>query len=515
MNRFLARFGSVISAVLSGWDRLVIRGNLIPLIRPLGMESLLRRVGVKQYAYGRYVRSTSVKIRKEAEQAARAAGRPFEYLPSAGTDKESYVRKILADSPVPEGLVCALTTVEPCMTFEYHRSQNINERGLKYRERKCLHIYRYFQHPELGLIGSRLQTWFPFGIQIWMNGRESLAVAMKRNAIEFRRQDNCFTWLSDPEAAQRLMDQQLQTDWLGTLTAMVSTIQPLHESIFEAWPLQYYWAIHQSEYATDYLFKDPAPLEELFPLFCGHAMRTFSSNDVMRFLAEREVAANYNGQVVSSYKRRREGVRVKHSAASNSVKIYDKAANVLRIETTINNPKPFKSFRKAANDPEGKPSWKPMRKSIADSYRRAEVGRAANDRYATALAHVVDSEPIKVIFDQVSRPIEGPNRTRALRIGDPDDLALLQAVSRGEFAIAGFRNRDIRRILFPDPASAQLTRTLSARITRLLRILRNHGLIAKVSGTHRYRLTDKAHRLITAIFTARQLTTQQLASLAA
>lgn len=514
MPRFLARFGSVISSVLSGWDRLVIRGNLIPLIRPLGMESLLRRVGVKQFGYGDYVRRTSKRIRKEAEQTAQASGRPLEFLSSAGTDKEAFVRKVLADSPVSAGLVCTLTTVEPCMTFEYHRAQDLNERGLKYRERKCLHIYRYFQHPDFGLIGTRLQTWFPFGIQIWMNGRESLAVALKRNGIEFRRQDNCFTWLNDPEAAQRLMDQQLQTDWLQTLTSMLTTIHPLHQSIFEAWPQEYYWSIHQSEYATDYVFKDPGPLNELFPLFCGHAIRTFSCNDVMRFLADRSVPTNYLGQVVSSYKCRREGVRVKHTAAGNSVKMYDKAANVLRIETTINNPKPFKSFRAASNDPQGKPTWKPMRKSIADSYRRAEIGRAVNDRYATALANVVDSEPLKVIFDQVSKPIIGPTRIRAIRIGDPDDLALLAAVARGEFVLEGFRNRDLRRILFPN-ASPQATRTTSARITRLLRILRQHGLISKISGTHRYRLTDKGRELTTAIFTARQLTTQQLATLAA
>jgi hypothetical protein len=514
MSKFLARFGSAISAVLSGWDRLVIRGNLIPLIRPLGMESLLRRIGVKQFGYGDYVRSTSEKIKKEAEQTTDALGRPRRYLACSGIDKEALVRKILVDAPVNEGLVCTLTTVEPCMTFEYHRSQNLNERGLKYRERKCLHIYRYFQHPELGLIGTRLQTWFPFGVQIWMNGRESLAVALKRNGIEFRRHDNCFTWLKEPEAAQHLMDQQLQTNWLQTLTSMVASIHPLRESIFEAWPQEYYWSTHQSEYATDYLFKEPAELNELFPLFCGHAIRSFSSDDVMRFLAERKVPVNYLGQVVSSYKRRREGVRVKHTAASNSVKMYDKADNVLRIETTINNPKPFRSFRTASNDPDGQPAWKPMRKSIADSYRRAEIGKAVNDRYATALAHVVDSEPLKVIFDQVSKPILGQTRTRAIRIGDPDDLALLQAVSRGEFVIHGFRNRDLRHILFP-AASPQNSQIISARITRLLRILREHRLISKISGTHRYRLTDKGRKLATAIFTTRQVTTQQLATLAA
>ncbi|MBM4068779.1 MAG: hypothetical protein FJ271_07520 [Planctomycetes bacterium] len=39
---------------------------------------------------------------------------------------------------------------------------------------------------------------------------------------------------------------------------------------------------------------------------------------------------------------------------------------------------------------------------------------------------------------------------RALNLLAPEDAALLAAVSRGEFAISGFRNRDVRDILFGD-----------------------------------------------------------------
>jgi len=56
----------------------------------------------------------------------------------------------------------------------------------------------------------------------------------------------------------------------------------------------------------------------------------------------------------------------------------------------------------------------------------------------------------------VSRPVTyRGRRVRALRIGDADDVALLTTISRGEFATAGFRNRDLRRLLPPAKVPAR------------------------------------------------------------
>ena len=58
---------------------------------------------------------------------------------------------------------------------------------------------------------ARIQTWFPFGIQIYINGREWLAKTMDANQLGYIRRDNCFVALAEPERAQQLMDQQLST----------------------------------------------------------------------------------------------------------------------------------------------------------------------------------------------------------------------------------------------------------------------------------------------------------------
>jgi hypothetical protein len=103
-------------------------------------------------------------------------------------------------------------------------------------------------------------------------------------------------------------------------------------------------------------------------------------------------------------------------------------------------------------------------------------------------------------------------QSRAIRIGDPADVALLQAIARGEFATAGFRNRDFAPLLYPKPRplSEADARRRSARIGRLIRLLRAHGLVRKVPKSHRYLLTESGHQLSAALFAVREAPIKKL-----
>lgn len=220
MNLFVARHASLVTSTLSGFDRLVFRGTLLPLVRDGGMFAFLVRAGVRLLDFKNFVVKTSERVKLSALAVAERLGRPVCYLESSRPSKEALAQRLLAEHPLDKpGLVCAFKTVEPCMSFEYHRSPDPQQRGLKLRPRKCLHLYHYFVHPVFGFMSARLQTWFPFSVQICLNGREWLARQLGRRHSNFKRADNCFTWLGNPALAQRLMDEQLQTDWPAALTA--------------------------------------------------------------------------------------------------------------------------------------------------------------------------------------------------------------------------------------------------------------------------------------------------------
>jgi hypothetical protein len=223
------------------------------------------------------------------------------------------------------------------------------------------------------------------------------------------------------------------------------------------------------------------------------------------------VNGNYKGVVKTKLKRRAEGICVKHSAGKNSLKMYNKQPTVLRVETTRNDVRSLKSYRRKENDPKGKPAWRQIRKSVADLGRRAELSQASNARYLEALSPVVSKTPLSRLTDKLCRPIQvGKRRFRGLRPLDPDEAKLLESVSRGETLIAGFRNRDIRDQLYGAAEDECERRRQAARITRKLAMLRAHGLIKKIPHTHRYILTTEGVTAITALLAARRASLTQL-----
>lgn len=527
MDSFVQRHASSVIGTLSGFDRLLFRGTLRRLASAKGLFSYLWMLKVLLKDFGDWSQDLTRQVRDCAEQVVREAGRPILYLRDSSLRKEELARRIARRDGIDRGLVCMLTAVEPCCSYDINRNRATRKLELVPRQRKCLHLYHYRIDPVFGFMHARLQTWLPFNLKLCINGREWLSRQMDQAGIGYLRRENCFTRLSDPLAAQTLLDEQLNSDWPKLLEAVHQVVHPGYQALFgpsSAVPVDRYWSVDQSEWATDVMFKDALSLAALYPRLIGQGIRTLGSRDVMRFLGHRVPASHggvnghFSGEVVSDVKQRPEGMRLKHRVNGNSVKMYDKQGSILRVETTINDAAQFKVYRGTEAEPD-KRLWRPMRKGVADLHRRAQVSQASNGRYLEAMAAVEQTLSVGQSLGPVCRPITYAGaRVRALRPFDAGDMTLLEAVSRGEFAIRGFRNRDIRALLFgpdQDTDTATLRRRRSGQITRKLRLLRAHGLIKKVPRTHRYLLSDKGTNLITVLLAARDADAKRLTAMAA
>jgi hypothetical protein len=511
MEAFIQKYQNNVTGVLSGWDRVRIRGIQRILANAGGMMSYLSHVGVLMKDFGAFVERTCLQVRQASEQAARRLDRPVRYLSSSRTDKHLEAEDIARQDEVKEGLVCVFSCVEPCMAYEVRPDRATKRIALQMVHRKCVHLYHYWMDRDFGLMHARLQTWFPFTIEVCFNGRSWLARQMDKQGLGYEQRENCFTWLEDVSASQRLMGQLLQLRWPAFLQSIASGIHPLQKDILKSFRAEYYWTMTESEWATDVMFDSPKVLAQVYPLLAQGAMITFSSRDVMRFLGKKP-SGPFKGEVVSSYLRRPEGVRVKHGVETNSVKMYDKQGRMLRIETTMNDPYCFKAYRPKENDPKGPRQWRYLRKGVADTRRRAEICQAVNDRYLEALASLNTDIPIKQLVALVCRPTRWKGRkVRALHPWSDLDQELLTVISRGEYVLQGFRNRDLVASLHPKVSlEPQEQCRASSRVTRLLRLLRAHGLIRKISGTHCYRLTPKGRQITTAVLRYQTATLQQL-----
>lgn len=158
---------------------------------------------------------------------------------------------------------------------------------------------------------------------------------------------------------------------------------------------------------------------------------------------------NLKSEVTSRMVRRVEGVCVKHYASKNSVKMYDKAGSVFRVETTINEPKIFRIYREVESQEACVHKWMPMQGGVVDFRRRTEISKGANYRYLEALSVVEFDLPSHEILDNVSNRVKKKDKKfRALKPIDPEESMFIEAIFRAEHMINGFRNKDIHKLLY-------------------------------------------------------------------
>ena len=523
---FYSKFGQYVTAVLSGFDRIRFRATLRPLFCPEGPEVYLNHCKVLIKHFKGFAQGLSDRVKKLAYERFQQLGRPQIYLPSSEISKEALVQELVAKEAIQEGAIVLLSCVEPCLSFRVRGDRQAKSLRLVMESAKCTHLYHYYQHPEIGLMHIRVQTWFPFSVDVCINGRHWLARQMDRVGLGYRQRDNCFLWIEDYAAAQKLLDEQLASNWPALLQSFLALAHPLHGEISAPMPgLSYYWSASQSEYATDVLFEQAKQLHKLYPQFLRHAISSFQSPDVLRFFGRKvpqssgKAHAGFEGEVNSRLQERTEGVRIRHTLNGNSLKMYDKEGSLLRVETTIVRPKDFRVYRAKEGQPKGPKSWRILRKGVSDMYRRAEVCRAANQRYLEALASVTGSSSLLQEAAEVCAPIiRDGKRYRGLNALAQKDHALLRALSRGEFALSGIRNAALRASLYP-PTKVKTTkaeiRRRSAAVTRQFALLRAHGLLRKLPRTHRYQITAKGRRIITALLAACYADVEQLTKMAA
>jgi len=517
MKKFLAAYGTQVLGVLSGFDRIRFRGTFRQLAHTDGMMSILAHLRVLLKHFRTFADQATQQYRTGVEDLAERSNVPIEYLDSPQEDKEARVQKTLQERGVSQnGVIAILSTVEGCRSFEIHRDRENKKLTLQSTSRKCLHYYVYLQDPMFGLVHVRMQSWLPFNSHIVINGREWLARQMDAKRLRYQRADNCFPWIEDFEVAQQLANQQLNTNWPKHLDRILYRVNPALRDIFPTVDKDAYWSAEQTEWATDLAFRSAKDLTALHSRFIRHAMTNFESADVMGFLGSKAFSRgflhpNFKKEVVSDVATRQEGVRIKHRLGANSIKMYNKQGSVLRVETTINDARDLKVFRRKEGNPKGTHQYRRLRKGVADLRRRTQLCQSANKRYLDHLAATDTSTPLKGLTDRLAQPIvRDGRRTRALNpLGA--DASLLATIHRPEYLIKGFRNADIRTALFgADPDDPADRRRRSARTSRLIAILRAHGLVKKIPKTQRYQLTTFAQQCLPAIIAVRETSLQKL-----
>jgi hypothetical protein len=130
----------------------------------------------------------------------------------------------------------------------------------------------------------------------------------------------------------------------------------------------------------------------------------------------------------------------------------------------------------------------------------AHVGVRANRSYLDALAHADDPTVVYRELTHIAEPvIKKGRRSRGLNPWRAADRALFEAVMRGEYPLHGFKASDIGKQIGIQYADDPVERKRQcAKVNRQIRLLRDHGLVAKYGRSMRYRVTDRGVRYMNA-----------------
>ena len=488
----IEQYSDKIKGSFSFFDRMIINGYINPLMNEHSRAGALYQLGILYKNYKDYFSAVTDSIKKRIEDGAAELGRPIIYLENSKSKKEDIAKAQMNPEHPIEGLICVLKTLEACKTAKVYGS-NEGKLVVKTSSTKCLHYYLYYQDKDFGFMFVKIQTWFPFNVQVYINGRELMKSVFQNNGISYQCYDNSFTDISDLAKAQELADKFDSAKLCRQLDAFAKSINPFLDTVYQTFGQGYRWCVNQCEFATDVMFKERSFLEDIYPSLVGHAFYDFTCTDVFTFMG-RKPNPRFQGEAVSDYKDRPVGCRVKFKLKSNSIKMYDKSS-VLRIETTINDPREFKVYGTVCHQ-DGTESmrWKSMGKSISNLYRYAEVAKSCNLRFLDAMVDIV---PVKSTLDEIGKVCSnkkiGGKTVTGFNVWSPEMSLIMETICDGRYFINGFRNKDVRQTIFPKITDAK---KLASKTSRLLKKLRQHGLIKKAPRSRRYTVTSKGRRVM-------------------
>jgi hypothetical protein len=458
------------------------------------MAAYLHAHNIRLFDYARFVEPLREEIRHNAERLARDHSLEIEFIRSVHAfRKEDRIRAILAQRGEHPGLVHIFAAMEPCTAFTPWHDKATGRTTLRYKDGKCLHYYFYLIDAEFGLCYLRVPTWAPFRLQFYCNGHNWLLGQLRQVGIAVEPLDNTFRTIGDSARAQALANAFPVARLHHTLDVLAARYCP----VLAHFGVAYHWSLMQVEYATDLIFHRQEDLRPLYDTLVRTAVHAVKPDHVATFLG-RKLTGHYADDLGNDFHTRVEGTRLKHHMGPVAIKLYDKQALVLRIETTVNDVAFFQHHRTVEHrDGTTQTKLAPMRRTIYSLDPLRELLLAANRRYLAFLSDLADPSAGVRQVERLAAPRRQDERSyRGFNLCSAEDCALFTALARAEWQISGFRNSSLRRVL-PHYTGPQLS--------RLLKRLHVHGLIKKVGHTYKYYLTQAGQRVVVAALKLREL----------
>ncbi|MBV6518582.1 MAG: hypothetical protein DCC43_06605 [Candidatus Brocadia sp.] len=131
METFLERYDSKIGGAISTFDRMIFKGHiLLSFFQKGNRHHYLFREKVLFKDFGKHTKKVSGEIKDKARGLPDKEGCPLIPPDSSRIGREDVARKVQEEEGIKEWLICVITMVEPCVSFDTKGTPPISKRSL-------------------------------------------------------------------------------------------------------------------------------------------------------------------------------------------------------------------------------------------------------------------------------------------------------------------------------------------------------------------------------------------------
>ena len=475
MNRFEQHHQRDISFSYSCFDRMILNGCIPWFLYPDGasrMASFLlrqRQAPELNRAYlAKIPRDYHQWLDGQAEQSGIAVVEP-----QKGIRREAWVEPYFQQLGNRHGIAVVLKA------REQERMAVAKAKHLDFERRLIYLYYFYINDSTCGRMFLRICPYFPFSIQVWINGHNWLECQLRQEGIAYEKRDNLFVACARPERLQELSDSFAPADVVQPVTRWLERLLPYFTAVEKDQGYRHELYMTQIEYCRNLIFHKQAALERVFDRLMD-ANRGLGHPDKLAviFARPRYQPDTRTGQVVLKMTKTRTPV-LSGSYKSVSIKQYVSNGFGLRTESTCYQLKDLSLPKNVKNLPHVR-----------------DVMDKANQRCLDVQQDILTTYVDRGQLEKLRQPTVSAagRRVPGLHIDDPRLLAVWQAVLCFAYLVGKgcFRTKDL--LLDVQKAFSKPAYKLS-QLRYDLSKLRGKGLLARLPRTQSYQLSSEGYRL--------------------
>ena len=483
METFTKLFGSLLLFVYHCFDRVVINGYLSGLSRPGQVAYFFQNV-VGEPVIGKEVLSRRTNEYQAWVEAFASNHAPIEWA-EPKVRKEDYVRPALRrmERSGQHGVYFILKSMEQGQTFRStvprFATNDPNYRILARQRSRFTHYYFYIRDETLGPMVMRVASFFPFQTTYYLNGHNFIEKELGRQKVSFRKNDNAFLSVSDPEALQAAADRftsEVIRKRLEYWTLILGAKFSKRERA--AMTLRRFYAVSQIEYCRNFIFKRNFPIHRIFERGCEIGLWRMTANKIAEVFGQR-ITKRLKGKLNTVVEQVEHGHHVFRAYYRNTfIKQYEKFSTYLRNEACSNNLADFG-----------------LKKGLDHLAAVREKMLAVTGRFAAFQAQWMNVHVDFPLLQRLALPIAvGSAKYPGIKIHDTRIIRLMEMLLHSSTAVSGWTTRQIYKAILTSFCIGADHYGLN-QLRYDLRKLKAHGLLARDGKRYAYRLTEKGTKV--------------------